>query len=256
MAELVAFYSYKGGVGRSVTLANVAVMLARRGSRVVCVDFDLEAAGLHTIFGIEPSDISVSLLDLLRDPRDAGEALIELTSRLGPKTAGKLYVLPNITNFEKLPEILLFADDLSGRMGQILTEIENMLLPNFILIDSRTGFAELSAIAVTRAAHLACLLRPNRQNVDGIRELLDVIETAAEKDCLLILTQIPDIPEAEKRIQQLEQLLGKESRHFDVRIPYFPELALDETVIALTQPGSPLVCAYEPIVNWLWAMQK
>lgn len=47
---LITFYSYKGGVGRSQTLANVAVALANRGKNVIMVDFDLESPGLHWYF--------------------------------------------------------------------------------------------------------------------------------------------------------------------------------------------------------------
>jgi MinD-like ATPase involved in chromosome partitioning or flagellar assembly len=49
--ETVAFYSYKGGVGRSLLLANAARFLARAGKGVLAVDFDFEAPGLHYKFG-------------------------------------------------------------------------------------------------------------------------------------------------------------------------------------------------------------
>lgn len=48
--RIITFYSYKGGVGRSFILANVAAVLARWGARVLCVDWDLEAPGLHHFF--------------------------------------------------------------------------------------------------------------------------------------------------------------------------------------------------------------
>jgi cellulose biosynthesis protein BcsQ len=48
--KITSFYSYKGGVGRSMAVANVAVMLALRGERVLVLDFDLEAPGLHRYF--------------------------------------------------------------------------------------------------------------------------------------------------------------------------------------------------------------
>jgi CobQ/CobB/MinD/ParA nucleotide binding domain len=48
--EVITFYSYKGGVGRSMALANVAALLAQRGRRVLAIDFDLEAPGLHRYF--------------------------------------------------------------------------------------------------------------------------------------------------------------------------------------------------------------
>lgn len=44
---VVSFYSYKGGVGRTMTLLNVAWQLADDGHRVALLDLDLEAPGLH-----------------------------------------------------------------------------------------------------------------------------------------------------------------------------------------------------------------
>ena len=44
------FYSYKGGVGRSMALANVGVLIAAEGHRVLLVDWDLEAPGLEVCF--------------------------------------------------------------------------------------------------------------------------------------------------------------------------------------------------------------
>src|SRR4051794_40512476 len=48
--QIVTFYSYKGGTGRSMLLANVAWILASNGLRVLVVDWDLEAPGLHRYF--------------------------------------------------------------------------------------------------------------------------------------------------------------------------------------------------------------
>src|SRR6202521_3593470 len=45
--RIVTFYSYKGGTGRSMALANVAWILAANGKRVAVIDWDLEAPGLH-----------------------------------------------------------------------------------------------------------------------------------------------------------------------------------------------------------------
>ena len=54
--EVITFYSYKGGTGRSMALANTACLLAGEGpaewtgKRVLMVDWDLEAPGLHRYF--------------------------------------------------------------------------------------------------------------------------------------------------------------------------------------------------------------
>ena len=52
MAEgkVVTFYSYKGGTGRTMALANVAWILAANGHKVLAVDWDLESPGLYKYF--------------------------------------------------------------------------------------------------------------------------------------------------------------------------------------------------------------
>src|SRR5205085_770732 len=49
---ICSFYSFKGGVGRSMALANVAELLYNQGLRVLMIDFDLEAPGLERFFEI------------------------------------------------------------------------------------------------------------------------------------------------------------------------------------------------------------
>src|ERR1700724_503943 len=48
--QVVTFYSFKGGTGRTMALANVAWILAANGRRVLMADWDLESPGLHRFF--------------------------------------------------------------------------------------------------------------------------------------------------------------------------------------------------------------
>jgi hypothetical protein len=63
------FYSYKGGVGRSMALANVGKWLSRQGLRVAMIDWDLEAPGLESFFfdgpGVHNVRDQLGLIDTL-----------------------------------------------------------------------------------------------------------------------------------------------------------------------------------------------
>src|SRR6185437_15780690 len=48
--QIITFYSFKGGTGRTMALANVAWILAANGKRVLIADWDLESPGLHRFF--------------------------------------------------------------------------------------------------------------------------------------------------------------------------------------------------------------
>ena len=62
-AQVVTFYSYKGGTGRSQALANVAWILASNRRRVLVIDWDLKAPGLHRYFAPFLFDASLAETD-------------------------------------------------------------------------------------------------------------------------------------------------------------------------------------------------
>jgi cellulose biosynthesis protein BcsQ len=60
LGKIITFYSYKGGAGRTMALANVAWILASNGKRVLAADWDLESPGLHRFFSPFLDDSIVS----------------------------------------------------------------------------------------------------------------------------------------------------------------------------------------------------
>src|SRR2546422_1064882 len=71
MMRTIAFYSYKGGVGRSLLVANAAKYLSTLGKKVFALDLDLEAPGLHYKFELGSdaagSDAAAGVVDILVD---------------------------------------------------------------------------------------------------------------------------------------------------------------------------------------------
>ncbi len=55
--HITTFYSFKGGVGRSLLLANVGALLAQKAAPVLLWDLDLEAPGLHHIPALRPKPV-------------------------------------------------------------------------------------------------------------------------------------------------------------------------------------------------------
>src|SRR3984957_18145289 len=69
--QIITFYSYKGGTGRTMALANVAWILATSGKRVLSVDWDLESPGLHKFFHpfLDESTVSATpgVIEIIND---------------------------------------------------------------------------------------------------------------------------------------------------------------------------------------------
>ena len=58
--RIIAVGGGKGGVGKSVVSANIALVLADAGHRVVLVDADLGGANLHTVLGVSPPAVTLT----------------------------------------------------------------------------------------------------------------------------------------------------------------------------------------------------
>jgi len=73
--QVVTFYSYKGGTGRTMAMANLAWILAANGKRVLIVDWDLESPGLHRYFApslLDPQALAATdgVVNMVRDFED------------------------------------------------------------------------------------------------------------------------------------------------------------------------------------------
>src|SRR5438876_4794381 len=96
---VITFYSFKGGVGRTLATLNVAVELAKAGRRVLVVDFDLEAPGLDTFDLPRPIEPTPGIVEFVTDyleRREAPDAMKYLYEAPGVgKSGGQLWVMPS-----------------------------------------------------------------------------------------------------------------------------------------------------------------
>jgi cellulose biosynthesis protein BcsQ len=197
LGEIVTFYSYKGGVGRTMALANVAVLLANWGYRVLMVDWDLEAPGLEYYFtsygGVDKEHIvqQEGIVDLLRHSRLAEwqEAVVEIPSLSFEKpgrrsgTSTFQHPLHLLTAGQRTNKTAYFAalrqiDFRAFYMeegGDELVEtmrMEWMERYDFILVDSRTGITDIGGICTVQLPDMVVLFfTANEQSLEGILEV-------------------------------------------------------------------------------------
>lgn len=186
------FYSYKGGVGRTMALANVAALLSKWGQKVLIVDWDLEAPGLEKYFSdlsnpSEPPRRSGGVIDLVysgirngdldwRDcllkvyPFDENNPISIITAGADrPNYRSRLQCV----NWEDLFDKFNFGSYLEQLRKEWISEFD------FILIDSRTGITDIGGICTIYLPDVLVLLfTANSQSLDGV---IDVITSAKKK---------------------------------------------------------------------------
>jgi MinD-like ATPase involved in chromosome partitioning or flagellar assembly len=193
--SVVTFYSWKGGVGRTMVLANVAVQLARMGSTVLVVDWDLEAPGLERYFiNLDQSSAAnpTGLMGLLCEASDRGDAtssdqdwrdrlvLIQVPqaqptpSMQIPPAPSPIHFLPSGYGSEDYAKRLsdfswskFFADFRGGEWLEALRDQWSESY-DFVLIDSRTGLTDSGGVCTIQMPHILVLVfTANDQSVEG-----------------------------------------------------------------------------------------
>jgi WD40 repeat protein len=177
MGIVATFYSYKGGVGRSFVLANVATALARWGFRVLCVDWDLEAPGLYYYFQDAcpaPDRGLVELIDIFVEHGQGDwEDVVVPVSLSGMEGELDLIAAGSFSKnyaplFQKINWVQLYDEhNLGDYLESLRTEWK--LKYDFIFIDSRTGLTDSGGICTVQLPDiLVFLCVPNMQSLLGV----------------------------------------------------------------------------------------
>jgi cellulose biosynthesis protein BcsQ len=189
--SVVTFYSYKGGVGRSFVLANVAALLARWGYRVLCVDWDIEAPGLDDYFrpwlGARERPGLVDLVTELAAgkvvdwrgyvselPLPGAERTLELmTAGLpGPELASRVQAI----DWRQLYD--------ERKLGAYVETMRSEWKETYdlVLVDSRTGITDIGGICTVHLPDVLVLVfTANEQSLRGVKEVARMAEAQRSK---------------------------------------------------------------------------
>ena len=186
---VITFYSYKGGVGRSFALANVAVLLGRWRFRVLCIDWDLEAPGLAHFFDTTTEDDQADSISGSKTP-----GLVELVDRFRTTEKHELqwreYVVPFLNRRTPNVSLLkagcvdhtyskrlhglnwndLYDKGLGNAFEVMFDELRQEY--DYILLDARTGVTDFSGIITAQLPDiLAFMFTYNEQSFKGATEV-------------------------------------------------------------------------------------
>ncbi len=103
MPTIVSVASGKGGVGKSMVVSNLGLLLARKGQRVIIVDMDIGGANLHILFGLfhPPSTLTDFFTNRMTKLEDLAHPLANQSNlRLIPGT-GETLITANLQHAKK-----------------------------------------------------------------------------------------------------------------------------------------------------------
>ncbi|MBB3841067.1 DNA-binding NarL/FixJ family response regulator/MinD-like ATPase involved in chromosome partitioning or flagellar assembly [Runella defluvii] len=193
--KIVTFYSYKGGVGRSMALANIAVLMKRWGYNVLILDWDLEAPGLENFFkdyiSLEEFQQKEGIVDLLlkyteNSPIDWHDIVQNIPfesnqkGRLDMITAGLRHE-EYFANVRKFDFNSFYTEHEGGAYIETLREQWKSNY-DFVLVDSRTGVTDIGGVCTVQLPDIVVLLfTATEQSLQGILRVGKKINASLKK---------------------------------------------------------------------------
>ena len=227
----ITFYSYKGGVGRTLAAANFAVYLAKLGLKTVVVDFDLEAPGIDAKFPLlKVPDEQKGILDYIldyqlnnEDPGSVKQICLQVPIE-SSETTTPLWLIPagqylSEKYYRKLSQLdwsFIFSEERDGVafFQQFLAHIRQELQADFVIIDSRTGITEIAGLCTQQLADEVVML--SSLSSESIRVTKHIKQLIQQSKIAEALEKSIDIKVVVSRVPKPEDLVGFKEKYCKV----------------------------------------
>lgn len=220
--NLVAFHSFKGGVGRTLHLVAYLFALLDRAKELnqaitlLIIDADLEAPGLTYLNANEAMQAEVSFIDFLEvyhyPPIENSLDLFANKIKKSSKQEGKstIYFLPAFVKEEQLLDTPVLPENLARNLNNhwgcadAIYKLGHILNADYVLIDLRAGLSEISSpLLFDPRVERFLVTTLNKQSVKGtslvlkqinhVAPLEDKVREGEYSDPSIIITMLTDI---------------------------------------------------------------
>lgn len=217
-AQVITVSSGKGGVGKTTTVANIAVALAAMGARVVCLDGDIGLRNLDVVMGLE-NRIVYDIVDVIEGRCKLRQAMIR------DKHLPELYLIPAAQTRDKTA---VSPSDMVRLCNDLRSDVD------FVIIDSPAGIERGFRNAIAAADRVLVVTNPEVSAVRDADRVIGILEAEEKHKPGLIINRLN--PTLVKQHDMLSaddvlDLLG---------IPLLGIVPEDETVIVSSNRGTPV----------------
>jgi septum site-determining protein MinD len=166
LTEIIVVTSGKGGVGKTTTSASVAVGLAKRGKRVVVIDFDIGLRNLDLIMGCERR-VVYDFVNVIHGECNLKQALIK------DKRLENLYVLAASQTRDK--------DALTSEgVRRVLDELKAEGF-EYVICDSPAGIEKGAHLAMYFADRAIVVVNPEVSSVRDSDRILGLLASKTQR---------------------------------------------------------------------------
>ena len=245
VTRVISFTSGKGGVGKTSSVVNFAIALARQGKTVLVLDADLGLANIDVMLGIQPR---ATIHDVLRGEKTLEEVMID-----GPSG---ISVIPAASGVESICNL-----DAEQRM-LLMTAIEEVAYDfDYLLIDTSAGIGADVMYFNCASREIICVVNPEPTSLTDAYALIKILSSQyGERSVSILVNNVRanNMP-AEREAQMVfNRLSTAVERFLHIELKYLGFVPSDMSLIeairsqrALMElyPSSPAGLAYASLAR-------
>jgi septum site-determining protein MinD len=176
-AQVITISSGKGGVGKTTTVANIALALAMDGAKVVCIDGDIGLRNLDVVMGLE-NRIVYDIVDVIEGRCKLRQAMIR------DKHLPELYLIPAAQTRDKNA---VSPSDMNRVCNELRPDVD------FVLIDSPAGIERGFRNAIAPADRVLVVTNPEVSAVRDADRVVGILESEEKRQTALIINRLNPI---------------------------------------------------------------
>jgi chromosome partitioning protein len=165
-ATTIALANQKGGVGKTTTAINTAVLLAQRGLRVLLVDIDPQGNATSSL-GVDKRALQATTYDVLVDEVPVARAVV-------PAARPNLDLLPSTPTLAGAEIELVELAERERRLARALGEVANRY--DLVVIDCPPSLGLLTVNALTAARYVIVPIQCEFLALEGLGQLISTID--------------------------------------------------------------------------------
>jgi len=210
--RVIAFTSGKGGVGKTSLSVNLAIALARSGSKVCLFDADMGMANVNIMLGVTPA---YTLEHLFTNEKSIQDIIFS-----GPSG---LDIVPGASGFSKCVDL----DEFQQRR---LVEALELIEPNYdyLIIDTGAGISPAVLHFVAAAQMAAVVITPEPTSLTDAFSLLKVLRRRGYKrKPQVIVNMVQSASRADKIYRRFEAAVKK---YIGIDTEFLGSIWMDESI--------------------------
>lgn len=241
--RILAFHSYKGGVGRTLSLISLLRECTSKfdNKKILVIDADIEAPGLTWMLeGQKNTSISyLDILSIMHFETITDEIINKLSDLVKTSTITvttdkmdvEQYFIPvyrdknQVMNIFSSPEKILLTQENKFYITETISRLGAALGADFVFVDLRAGITEFSApFLIDSRVEKFYVTSTSMQSIKGLNQILEQVYGKVRNNFInfkILLTMIPTTM-ADEQLQDIEdQILKDIEKQFDTEIATF-----------------------------------